>query len=190
MIFWIEPGINLNAAQRLNFILTNGLVFQLWYLIIFVAFSCFLLVLLRGIGTWMAPQQTLGYHLSMVFGFIWASYIFCCGFIAVFTIEYLLTLPQEQRSPVWFAIYAIQMGLGDGVEWVGGIWLFISSWHLLKLHKAPKSLHWFGLTVGGIGSLTLIPALAHAGAVFGLLQIAWFCWLAYVLWQMSRAEFN
>lgn len=188
MIFWIEPGIHLNPVQRFNFILTNGLFFQVWYLIIFVAFSCCLLILVRGIGKWLEADQTTGYHLSTVFGFIWASYIFCCGLIAIFTIEYLLTLPAEQQSPVWYVIYAIQMGLGDGVEWVGGIWLAVSSWFLLRSQRRPLLLHKFGLLVGSIGCLTLVPALSDAGAVFGLAQIIWFAWVATVMLKQAHAS--
>ncbi len=134
----------------------------------------------------MEPSQTLGYHLSVVFGFIWASYIFCCGLIAIFTIEYLLSLPTDQQSPVWYVIYAIQMGLGDGVEWVGGIWLLTTSWILLKTQKQPLLLHKFGLGIGITGCLTLIPALAQIGAIFGLAQIIWFVWVAKTMFQLSR----
>lgn len=145
-------------------------------------------MLVRGIGKWMAPNHTLGYHLSTVFGFIWASYTFSCGLIAVFTIEYLLSLPPEQQSPAWYVIYAIQMGMGDGVEWVGGLWLVLSSWYLLKSQKAPLLLHKYGLLVGSIGCLTLIPSLAEAGAIFGLCQILWFCWIARVMFRLSSCE--
>lgn len=134
----------------------------------------------------MESHQNLSYQLSMVFGFIWVSYTFCCGLIAVFTIEYLLSLPTEQQSPVWYVIYAIQIGMGDGVEWVGGVWLATSSWHLLKSQKSPVTLHKFGLLVGVIGCLTLFPPLAEAGAIFGLSQIIWFCWVASVMFKLSK----
>lgn len=186
MIFWISPGIHQNPAQRLEFILTNGLFFQLWYLVIFVAFGICLLVLINGLKKWMEPCLTLSYHLATVFGFIWASYTFSCGLIAVFTIEYLLSLPTDQQSSVWYVIYAIQIGLGDGVEWVGGIWLLTSSWHLLHNHRGPSMLHKYGLLVGGIGCLNLVPALAGAGVIFGLSQIGWFCWTSLTLFALAR----
>jgi hypothetical protein len=83
-------------------------------------------------------------------------------------------------------IYAIQMGLGDGVEWVGGIWLLTTSWILLKTQKQPLLLHTFGLGIGITGCLTLIPALAQIGAIFGLAQIMWFVWVAKTMFQLSR----
>jgi len=186
MIFWIEPGINLNPEQRFRFILTHGLFFQLWYFIIFVVFGGCLLVLIRGIRHWTATQENLSYHLSTLLGFIWASYTFCCGLIAIFTIEYLLSIPSEQQSPVWYVIYAIQIGMGDGIEWIGGLWLIVTSIHLLKNHKEPLILHQFGFIVGCIGCLTLLPTLADAGAVFGLMQIVWFCWIAIIMYRSPQ----
>jgi hypothetical protein len=187
MIFWIEPGINLNPAQRLRFILTHGLFFQLWYFIIFVVFGGCLLILIRGIRHWTQHQESLSYHLSTLAGFIWASYTFSCGLIAIFTIEYLLSIPSEQQSSVWYVIYAIQMGMGDGIEWIGGMWLLITSLHLLRSHKNPPLLNRFGLIIGCTGCLTLIPALADAGAVFGLMQIVWFCWLAIIMFKLPES---
>jgi len=54
---------------------------------------------------------------------MWACYIFACGVIAILSIEFLYTVEDgvRQMSELWRQIYAIQMGLGEGVEWVGGI---------------------------------------------------------------------
>lgn len=185
MIFWIEPGIHLNPDQRLAFIITNGRFFQLWYLIIFILFAICLLVLLRGLRRWMETHQTVTFHLSMVAGFIWAAYIFACGFISVFSIEYLLSLNNTDVAPIWFFVYAIQQGLGDGVEWVGGIWLTIVSSHFIFIQGKRSLVHIYGLLIGLVGCLTLVPGLQHAGALFGLGQIVWFVWIGAALFQLS-----
>lgn len=185
MIFYIEPGIHLNPHQRLDFILTNGRFFQAWYVIIFVVFGCSLLMLVNTINRIIAANQTWTYHVSMMFGFIWACYTIACGFIAILSIEYLLMLPSEEQRTVWFAIYSIQIGLGDGVEWVGGFWLLVLSIHGLQHHLPVRALHFFGAGVGGLGCLTLIPSLASAGALFGILHIFWFVWVGALLYRAN-----
>lgn len=189
MIFYIEPGIHLNPHQRLAFILSNGRFFQAWYLVIFVAFGTSLLVLVNGINKIIARYQTLTYYLSMMFGFIWACYTIACGCIAIFSIEYLLSLPSEQQTSIWFALYSIQMGLGDGVEWVGGLWLLTLSLHGIKHNLPTQSLHRFGVFVGLLGCLTLIPALSTIGAAFGIASIIWFVW-AGALFYRARHSLN
>lgn len=174
MIFYIAPGINLNPHQRLAFILSNGRYFQLWYSIIFVLFGVSLLVLVNGINKLISRRQTLTYYLSMMFGFVWGCYAIICGLIAILSIEYLLMLPTQEQSSVWFALYSIQVGLGDGVEWVGGCWLFTLSLHGLRHKLSQPAIHYYGLIVGLMGCITLIPGFGEAGALFGLGQIAWF----------------
>ncbi|MBU3023814.1 hypothetical protein [Aestuariibacter sp. A3R04] len=186
MIFYIEPGIHLNPHQRLAFILSNGRYFQLWYLIIFVLFGINLLVLTQGINRFISPYQTLSYHLTMMFGFIWASYVIACGLIATLSIEYLLHLPENEQSSVWFAIYSLQTGLGDGVEWVGGVWLLSLSLHALYFRLPYKLLNTFGAIIGFIGCLTLVPVLSSAGVVFGLTQILWFVAVGITFIRRSR----
>lgn len=186
MIFYIEPGIHLNPHQRLAFILSNGRFFQLWYVIIFVIFGINLLVLTRGVNRFIGANQTLSYHITMMFGFIWASYVIACGLIAVLSIEYLMHLPDDEQSAVWFAIYSLQTGLGDGVEWVGGIWLLTLSVHALYFHQPYRLLQYFGAAVGFIGCLTLVPALSQAGVIFGLAQILWFIAIGITFIRRSR----
>ena len=186
MIFYIEPGIHLNPHQRLAFILSNGRFFQLWYLIIFVLFGINLLILTRGVNCFISTRQTLSYHLTMMFGFIWASYVIACGLIATLSIEYLMHLPEEEQSAVWFAIYSLQVGLGDGVEWVGGIWLLALSLHGLYFRLPYRLLQYFGVVVGFVGCLTLIPALSQAGVLFGLTQILWFIAIGIAFIRLSR----
>ncbi|OJF68210.1 hypothetical protein BK026_05090 [Alteromonas sp. V450] len=186
MIFWIEPGIHLNPTQRLQFILSHGRFFQAWYFVIFVIFGSSLLVLINGLEQWTKREETLTFHFATLVGFIWASYTFSCGLIAIFTIEYLLSLPAHQQSSVWYVIYAIQMGMGDGIEWIGGVWLCIITFQMHRSQKGPRKLHYFGFLVGGIGCLTIIPRLQDAGVVFGLLQIIWFFWIALIMTTLPK----
>ncbi|MAJ68729.1 MAG: hypothetical protein CBB67_022390 [Alteromonadaceae bacterium TMED7] len=86
-----------------------------------------------------------------------------------------------QTNETWPAILAIQTGLGDGVEWIGGIWMLVINVSLYRQRSAPRALSVAGVLTGVIGMLTLYPPLAAAGGAFGLLQIGWFGWLGGLL---------
>jgi len=146
-----------------------------------VLFGIALLVLNRSL--YQPAYQQSGHFqlLGALLGYMWAAYVFASGLIAVLTVQYLIMQPVEQVERIWPAIFAIQMGLGDGVEWVGGIWMLMVNISMQRYNMAPKMVVSFGMMVGAIGALTLVPALAIAGLIFGLLQIVWFCWLGSLL---------
>lgn len=188
MIFWIEPGVQLHAEKKLNFVLQNGVIFQAWYFFIFIGFSLFFLLLLRAIKQWLGPEESLGYYLTNMFGFIWASYIFVCGLISILTIQYVLSLSPTDQHTVWMVIFLMQTGLGDGAEWVGGIWLTTVSWHLLNTDRGSKVTNALGLISGFSGCFTVLPGFALAGVIFGLSQLVWFILIARHLLRLSSVE--
>lgn len=80
------------------------------------------------------------------------------------------------------------MGLGEGVEWVGGLWVILINYCLkLRVGFSNKLIH-FGYFIGAIALLTLIPSLTDIGAVFGLLQIFWFIWVGIALIKLNKAN--
>ena len=83
----------------------------------------------------------------------------------------------EQAASLWLAMHFVVDGLGGGNEIVGGLWILLISWAALLHHKLSKALSYFGIAVGAVGIVTLIPALTELGAVFGLGSIVWFLWI-------------
>jgi hypothetical protein len=61
----------------------------------------------------------------------------------------------------------------------------VLSIHGLQHHLPVRALHFFGAGVGGLGCLTLIPSLASAGALFGILHIFWFVWVGALLYRAN-----
>ena len=181
MILVVMPDINIDGEQRLQAILSQPRLIQSWYFIIFVVFGMALLLLNRSLyrpaGEEVGQWQLIG----ALIGYVWAAYVFAIGFISVLTIEYLTHLTPAETDETWPAILAIQTGLGDGVEWIGGIWMLVINISLYCQRSVPRSLSVAGAITGLIGMLTLYPPLAAAGGAFGLLQIGWFCWLGRLL---------
>lgn len=177
MIIFVMPDINTNGDVRLQAILNETRLLQLWYTIIFIVFGFSLLLLNRSL--YLPAHQRSG-HLQLFgafIGYVWAAYVFACGLIAVLSIEYIISLSAEEVEQIWPATYAIQMGLGDGSEWFGGFWMLMVNISLYQSQRVSKKLCVLGFLCGIAGCLTLIPGFADAGAVFGLVQILWFIWL-------------
>ena len=75
------------------------------------------------------------------------------------------------------------MGLGEGVEWVGAIWVLFINSCLRERKRFPQLIILFGYFIAAIGILTLYRPLADVGALFGLFQIVWFIGIGYFLIQ-------
>jgi hypothetical protein len=78
------------------------------------------------------------------------------------------------------------LGNGNG-EVLGGLWVLLVSLAALRAGGLPKGLNLFGLLIGAVGILSLVPGLTDLTGVFGLSQIIWFVWLGIVLLQSSRS---
>lgn len=184
-VFFIEPNLNKGAEERLVFILHSGHLLQAWYFIIYVLFGISLVILNAGLRHWLTPISSVTLQFSYIVGWIWAAYVFASGLISILTIQYLLSLTYENQQSIWYAIYSIQAGLGEGVEWVGGLWMIFLNIHLRRHHHQHLMLAYTGLFIGICGALTMIPGLALAGALFGITQMFWFIALGKQLlaWQ-------
>lgn len=185
-VFFVEPGLNKGAEERLVYILESGHILQAWYFIIYVFFGICLITLNVGLRRWLMPSSSVTLQLSFITGWIWAAYVFASGLISILTIQYLLSLPYENQKTIWYAIYSIQAGLGEGVEWVGGLWMVFLSLHILKHRRHQILFGYTGLIIGGCGTLTMIPGLALAGALFGISQMFWFIALGRILFAHAR----
>ncbi|GGF76424.1 hypothetical protein [Alteromonas lipolytica] len=181
MILFVMPDIHVNGDERLQAILAQPRLIQSWYLIIFVLFGIALLLLNRSL--YLPPAEASGQLqlIGALIGYVWAAYVFAIGFISVLTIEYLLHQSATQIEQAWPAIFAIQTGLGDGVEWIGGIWMVMINLSLYYHRVVSRQLSVYGGIVGITGLFTLYPPFAAVGGVFGVLQILWFCWLGSLL---------
>lgn len=184
VVLLIVPDFNQNAEQRLVVFMKHKLLMQVWYFVVYVVFGFSLLVLSRSLLALRIGEHNLLEQMSSLVSYLWACYLLACGFIAILSIEFLFTNNSNGThdiSEVWRQIYNIQMGLGEGVEWVGAIWVIFINSCLHYQNRFPKPLIIMGFTIAAIGILTLFPSLAGVGALFGLLQIFWFLAISFLL---------
>lgn len=181
----MSPIINeeLSATDKLEFILSNKLTFQIWHLLIYVVFGVFLIPLAIAIQAHFKQTQ-MTTKVATVLAFLWAGLVIASGMIINVGIEAIEQMFAQQPAAAlasWETLKAVQDGLGGGVEVVGGLWVLLLSISGLKEKVFPKALNYLGLIVGLAGVLTIIPALKDLGALFGLSQIVWFAWLGVYL---------
>ncbi|WP_462253218.1 hypothetical protein [Ferruginibacter sp.] len=186
LIFLLTPenAETLSNADKLQFLLNNRMLFQIWMLIIYVIFGISLVVLVSAITERLKNHSIANTKIAAVFGYIWAAMVIASGMIAYVgldTVAEIYLTNKEQATTIWLTIDAIHNGIGGGVEVVGGLWVLLISWTAIKCGEFQKTLNYVGFLVGIAGVLTAVPGLSALGAVFGLLQIIWFAWIGVFL---------
>ena len=189
LIFIIAPDFNDGPDQRLRTLNNFSELMQVWYFLVYVVFGISVLVLSVSLLENQTREHSVLQQITMLMSYLWSCYIFASGFIAILSVEFLFGENFNLGTAVvdlWRDIYAIQMGLGEGSEWVGAIWVMLINTCLLKEQRLSKNLVLFGYIISFFGFLTLIPSLKEIGAVFGLLQIIWFILVGSMLLHERR----
>ncbi len=184
LILILAPDFNSGPDARLETLTKHTGLMQFWYFLVYVVFGASLLVLSVSLLEPVGRDHKLLEQMTTLASYLWACYIFASGFIAIFSIEFLFSQDYEfsvSMTELWRDIYAIQMGLGEGAEWVGAIWVLMMNACLHKEGRFGNKIIYFGYLICVLGLLTMVPILKEVGAVFGLLQVAWFIWVARLL---------
>jgi hypothetical protein len=118
------------------------------------------------------------FDFSAIIGYIWAGCLVASGMVANAGIEPVLAIYNndiERASKLWEIIDTISMGLGNGNgEILGGIFTLSFSIFALKNELLNKIINIFGIIIGFIGIVSLLPMLNDFGGIFGITQMIWF----------------
>jgi hypothetical protein len=174
-----------DPAARAALLVGNQASMRVMYLITYVIFGIVLAILALALRARMKDAAPTLTQTATTVGLIWAVMLIASGMIFNAGITAVVGLHGSnpvQAVSVWQAIEPVSDGLGgsDG-ELLGGLWVLLVSVAALRTRALPKALGWLGVVVGVAGVLSLVPVLASAGYVFGLLQIVWFVWLGVVM---------
>lgn len=181
MIFFLTPE---EGTDQLEYLIENKTFYQLWMLVIYVLFGIALVPLVAALYDRLGRNDHLEVRFGSLFGYVWVGLVIASGMVAHQGLESVARIrPQDpdQAAAVWAALEGVQNGLGGGVEVVGGLWVLLISIVALRQNALQRGTNYLGLVVGLAGVLTIIPGLGELGAVFGLLQIAWFIAIARCL---------
>jgi hypothetical protein len=169
--------VALNVDQQLIVFSTN--------LLMYVFFGFFLIVLALALHDHLKSGAPAMMQVATAIGIIWAGSLIASGMVAnagLITIVPLYAQDPAQATLVWQSLTAMTSGLGNANgEILGGLWVLLVSLAALWHGGLPRSLNMLGLVVGGVGIVSLAPALNTLTGLFGVSQIFWFAWVGIVL---------
>ena len=179
------PSIT-DPAQKVAVLVEMQMVTFSTNLLMYVFFGIFLIVLSLALYDQLKAGAAAIMQVATVLGIIWAGSLVASGMVANAGIAPVVALyanDPAQAALTWQGIESVANGLGNGNgEILGGLWALLISLAALRSGKYPKGLNILGLSVGGVGIISLIPGLTEIMVgIFGLSQIIWFVWLGIVL---------
>lgn len=161
-------------------------------LLMYVFFGFALIVLSLALYDRLKSGAPVLMQVATAIGIIWAGSLIASGMAAnagLATVVALYAKDPTQAALIFQAIESITNGLGNANgEILGGLWTLLVSLAALRTGGLPRGLNILGVLVGGVGILTIIPALNAMVAVFGLGQIIWFVWLGIALLRSKLGE--
>ncbi|HHB81018.1 MAG TPA: hypothetical protein ENK83_04635 [Aliiroseovarius sp.] len=169
---------DIDAYAVIGLIDANPGILILWNTVIYILNALALALLVVAIHARLRVATPEWAEVTRALGLIWATLVIGAGMIANVAVEqagHLAAIDMDRAVALWEALHAVELGLGGGNEIAGGVWIgsvSIAGFIGRSLGKVTVGL---GLLAGACGLLTLVPALGDiAGAVFGLISIAWF----------------
>lgn len=173
------PNIAYLTSQQVPLYLAN--------VVGYVLFGLVLAVLVVTLQQTVPQEFVMQRQLTGLFGSIWVGLVLAAGMIA--NVALLLVTAAEVPDPAsalatWKTLNYVVAGLGGSNEIVGGLWVLLLSCSALRTEALPNALGYFGVSVGVIGVLTILPVDGLTDA-FGVSQLIWFGWLGVVLLQQA-----
>jgi len=147
-------------------------------LIMYVVFGPVLILFILFLVSLLDNRQTVLVKFSAIIGYIWAGSLTASGMIANGAIEPITRLfsdNPEQAVYLWQMLDTVSLSIGNGNgEILGGLMTLGFGIAIMQNEHLSRRLGVFGIIVGFIGILSLIPPLADLAVIFGILQLGWF----------------
>jgi hypothetical protein len=181
-----------DPAEKVALLADHHASMLIMYLVTYVILGIVLAVLSLALHRRLKDGAPVLAQAATAVGLIWAVVLVASGMIfnagASAVVDLNGTSP-DQAASVWQAIEPVAQGLGgSGGELLGGLWLLLVSVAALRTGQLPKVLGWFGVAIGAVGLVSVVPALKDVGYGFGMLQIVWFVWVGIVMLRTRVAE--
>jgi hypothetical protein len=179
------------AAEKVALIVGNYPSMYAMYLVTYVVFGLALGVVALVLYDRLRGDAPFVARVAAAVGLLWSAALVMSGLVTTYgmtTIEALAKTDRAQAALAWQAIEPVALGLGGaGGELLGGLWVLLVSWVVLRGGALSKAFGWLGVVIGVVGLISVVPTLHDAAIVFGLLQIAWFVWLGLALLRTKEA---
>jgi len=186
------PSIT-DPAQKVALNVDKQMVIFSTNLLMYVFFGLFLIILSLALYDRLKSGAPAIMQAATAIGIIWAGSLIASGMVAnagLATIVPLYAKDPAQAALTWQGIEAVVHGLGfANGDILGGLLTLLVSLAALRAGGLPKGLNIFGLLVGAVGILSIIPGLTDMLAgIYGLIAIIWFILLGIVLLRSNPGK--
>jgi hypothetical protein len=173
------------AADKVALIAGDYASLYAMYLVTYVVFGLALGVVALVLYDRLRADAPFVARVAAAVGLLWSAALVMSGMVTTYgmtTIEALAKTDRAEAALAWQAIEPVALGLGGaGGELLGGLWVLLVSWVVLRGGALAKAFGWLGVVIGVVGLASVAPPLHDAAIAFGLLQIVWFAWLGLAL---------
>jgi len=179
------------VAEKIAVLADNFASMYAMYLVTYVVFGVVLAVLALALYDRLRDHAPATARVATAVGLLWSFALVASGMVwnyGMTTVVALAETDPTQARIVWQSLEPVSEALGGaGGEFLGGLWVLLVSWMVLRSGALPKTLGWLGALIGVAGLASVAPPLHDAAYLFGLLQIVWFVWLGVVLVRTKTA---
>lgn len=147
-------------------------------LIMYVLFGPVLVLFILSLKSFLNDKESILVKFSSIAGFIWAGSLTASGMIGnggIKPITQLFANTPADAVKLWQMLDTVSISIGNGNgEILGGLMTLGFGLAMFKDKNFSKGLGVFGIIIGSIGVISLIPSMVDLAVAFGLLQLVWF----------------
>jgi hypothetical protein len=171
------------ASQHVAFAREHAALLHAFYLVVYVLGGLALGALALALPAVSDDGRGMAMRSARALGVVWAAFLVAAGMLVNAGTHVALGFgPGEPLAEVaWMVGHIAVAGIGGGNEIVGGLWVLVVSLAARRSGWLPPGACRLGVLAGAAGMVTAVPALAAAGAVFGLAMLGWFVWVGLAL---------
>jgi hypothetical protein len=183
------PGAT-TAADKVELVVANYASMYAMYVATYIVFGIALAVLALALHDRLVGAAPSTVRVATAVGLLWSFALVASGMVFTYgmtTIVDLYRTDETQAVQAWQAIEPVALALGGaGGEVLGGLWVSLLSLVALRTRAFSRTVAVLGLVVGVLGLASAVPPLHDAAIGFGVLQIAWFLCIAWILARTPR----
>jgi hypothetical protein len=184
----LNTPANAPATEIIAYLIEYKSLFNLTYIVGYVLFSCLLCFCVYALYRLYYQVSKVTMVMASLFGYFWVVVLLCAGMIGIISHELLSSYSPSNTDAAEIIYYAralLTESLGGGIEFIGGVWLFMIGSVCWRHGLLSKPLSAFTLVKGVIGIATLFLAEPVLRDLFGLTGIVWFLWIGIVMIKNS-----
>lgn len=180
----LSTPADVNTAEKIAYLIENKELFNFTYILGYVLFSCLLCFCVYVIGGLYPQVSQPAMAMATLFGYFWVVVLLCTGMIGISSSELIANLSTsnpDAAEVIYYARILLVESLGGGIEFIGGVWMFILGVVSWRHCLSSKALSAFTLVKAAIGISTLFCADAILRDLFGITGIIWFIWMGIAM---------